>query len=173
MVNRVIGYILMFILLVLLQVVVFNQICLFNVAVPYVFIYFLFRLPLNINLNLLFLLSFLLGFTVDIFSDTLGMNALACVIIAALRKPIYTLFGPKDDDKEINIPAINKIGYSTFILYSGTLTFMYCSLISVIQSFTFSNFGFLIVRTIASTILTLIIIIAIESLISSGSEKRL
>ncbi len=85
MVNRVIGYILMFILLVLLQVVVFNQICLFNVAVPYVFIYFLFRLPLNINLNLLFLLSFLLGFTVDIFLDTLGMIALAFVIIVALR----------------------------------------------------------------------------------------
>lgn len=173
MINKVIGYALLYILLILLQVVVFNQICLFNVAVPYVFIYFIIRLPLSINLNLLFLLSFLLGFTVDVFSDTLGMNALACIVIAAARKPIYNLFAPKDDDKEINIPSINKIGYATFILYSGTLSLLYCSLISAIQAFSFNNIGILVLRAVAGTLITFIIIFAIESLISSGSEKRL
>ncbi|MCH5216592.1 MAG: rod shape-determining protein MreD [Muribaculaceae bacterium] len=173
MANKLIGYVSLFIILILLQSVVFNQICLFNIAVPYVFIFFIFRLPININLNLLFLLSFLLGFSVDIFSDTLGMNALACTLIAAIRKPVYSLFTPKDDDNDIIIPSIKKMGYSTYILYAGSLSFIYCCLINVIQAFSFFDVIMLILRSVASSILTIIIIFAIESLISSGSEKRL
>ena len=64
--------------MVLLQAVLFNHICLFNIAVPFVFITFIMRLPLSININLLIALSFFTGLSVDVFSDTQGMNALAC-----------------------------------------------------------------------------------------------
>lgn len=44
-------FILLGIILVLAQVIVFNHICLFNVAVPMVFIYLIIRLPITLSTN--------------------------------------------------------------------------------------------------------------------------
>lgn len=173
MVNKIFGYTILFIVLVLSQVIIFNNLCIFNVAIPYAFILFILHLPININLNLLYLLSFLLGFTIDIFFDTLGMNALACVLISAIRKPVFLLFYSRDDDKDNVIPSINIIGNSSFIKYASMMSLIYCVLLNIIQSFTFSNITLLVIRSLSSAIATFLVIWAIESLISSGSAKRL
>ena len=76
--KTVLKFILLGIILVLAQVIVFNHICLFNVAVPLVFIYLILRLPITLSLNWLLTISFFLGLIVDIFSDTYGMNT--CVV---------------------------------------------------------------------------------------------
>lgn len=44
-------FILLSLVLVLAQVLVFNHICLFNLAVPMVFIYVIVRLPITLNTN--------------------------------------------------------------------------------------------------------------------------
>ena len=65
--KTVLKFILLGIILVLAQVIVFNHICLFNVAVPLVFIYLILRLPITLSLNWLLTISFFLGLIVDIF----------------------------------------------------------------------------------------------------------
>lgn len=49
MTKEILKFALLSVILVLCQVIVFNHICLFGVAVPLVFIYSLIRLPLNLN----------------------------------------------------------------------------------------------------------------------------
>lgn len=83
-------------ILVLAQVIVFNHICLFNMAVPMVFFYLIIRLPITLSVNWLLTIGFFLGLTVDIFSDTYGMNALACTVEAMLRRPILRLYVPRE-----------------------------------------------------------------------------
>ena len=79
----------LFPILILVQVLVFNHIMLFNLAVPFVFIYFILRLPIGMPANLVLSLSFLIGMLVDIFSDTPGVNALACTVLAAVKTPVF------------------------------------------------------------------------------------
>ena len=85
MAKEILKYILWFAALVAAQVIVFNNLCLFNIAIPLVFIYFIIKLPVTLGVNWVMTLSFLLGLTVDIFSNTQGMNALACTILGAMR----------------------------------------------------------------------------------------
>ena len=73
-------------ILVMVQVLVLNRICLFGVAVPLAFIYVILRLPLTLSKEWVFTISFLIGLIIDIFSDTGGVNALSCVIMSALRQ---------------------------------------------------------------------------------------
>ena len=91
-------FILLTIILVTAQVIVFNHISLFNVAVPMVFIYVIIRLPITLSLNWMVTIGFFLGLTVDIFSDTYGMNAMACTLLAMLRRPILRLYVPREED---------------------------------------------------------------------------
>ena len=91
----------MFLVVIFLQVVC-NRICLFNIAVPFVFIYFILRLPLSLSVNWVMTLSFLIGLVVDIFSNTYGMYAMSSTIIGGLRKPIFTLFYPRVNSDTFN-----------------------------------------------------------------------
>lgn len=157
-----------FLLMVFLQVVC-NRICLFNIAVPFVFIYFILRLPLSLSANWVMTLSFLIGLVVDIFSNTHGMNALACTIIGSLRRPVFTLFYPREDEMTIPIPSIRTLGVSNYIKYMFTLTLIFCTCIYLIQLFTFYNFGLTALRILSSTILTSVILFGFDSIVTTKS----
>ncbi|NBH92128.1 rod shape-determining protein MreD [Muribaculaceae bacterium Isolate-039 (Harlan)] len=160
-------------ILVLAQVIVFNHICLFNVAVPLVFIYLLVRLPITLSVNWMLTIGFFLGLIVDIFSDTYGMNTLACTIEAMMRKPILRLYVPREEDLTRPEPSMYSLGTATYLKYLLTLTLLYCSLIFLIEAFTFFNPVRLLLRIVFSTILSMALMIGIDSFMTPQSEKRL
>lgn len=166
-------FILLGVILVLAQVIVFNHICLFNVAVPLVFIYLIVRLPITLSVNWTLTIAFALGLIVDVFSDTYGMNALACTILAMLRKPVIRLYVPREEDLTRPEPSMLSLGMAVYLKYLLTMTLIYCTFIFVIEAFTFFNPLQLVLRIICSTILSLVIMLGIDSLMTPRSEKRL
>ncbi len=173
MTKSVFSFTLLFIILVVSQVVVFNHLLLFNVAMPLVFIYFILRLPVSLHINVLFTLSFLIGLTIDIFSDTQGMNALACTLLAAMRRPLLGLYIPREDDIVGGEPSIRSLGIGTYMKYLLTFTFVYCALYFIIESFSFFDFSRLMLRILFSTVLTFVLILGIDSLCIPRNAKRL
>ncbi len=171
--KAVIQFIILGVALILTQVVVFNHICLFNVAVPMVFIYMLVRLPITLSVNHVLTIGFFLGFVVDIFSDTYGMNTLACTIEAMMRKPILRLYVPREEDMTRPEPSMQSLGTATYLKYLLTMTFLYCFLIFIIEAFTFFNPVRLLLRIVFSTILSMALMIGIDSFMTPKSEKRL
>ena len=97
MTRNIIQFVILFFLLVLAQAIC-SKICLFNVAVPIIFIYFIIRLPLSLGVNWLMTLSFFIGLVIDIFNNSLGMNALSCVILAISKRPVFRLYFPREDE---------------------------------------------------------------------------
>ena len=166
-------FILLGFILVLAQVMVFNHICLFNVAVPMVFIYLLVRLPITLSVNWMLTIGFFLGLTVDIFSDTYGMNTLACTVEAMMRKPILRLYVPREEDLTRPEPSMYSLGTATYLKYLLTMTLLYCSLIFLIEAFTFFNPIRLLLRIVFSTILSMALMVGIDSFMTPQSEKRL
>lgn len=172
--NRtILNFIILFVVLVLVQVIVCNRICLFNIAVPVIFIYFIIRLPASMGVNLVMTLSFILGLTVDIFSDTQGMNALACTMLGALRKPVLRLYLPREDDMGNPIPSSKSLGMAVYMKYLSSMTVLYCIFIFMIQSFTLFNLQITVLRIIGSSILTFILLLGFDSIASTRREKRL
>ncbi|MCM1137185.1 MAG: rod shape-determining protein MreD [Duncaniella sp.] len=166
-------FILLGFILVIAQVVVFNHICLFNVAVPMVFFYLIIRLPITLSINWLLTISFFLGLIVDVFSDTYGMNALSCTILAMFRRPILRLYVPREEDLTRPEPSMYSLGTSTYMKYLLTMTLLYCTLIFLIEAFTFFNPLRLVLRIVTSTALSMALMVAIDSLMTTRSEKRL
>lgn len=160
-------------LLILAQAVVFDNICLFNVAVPMVFVYIIFKLPVMLNVNYVLTVGFITGLLVDVFADTYGMNALACTVTAMLRKPVLRLYVPRGEDLSSTVPSFHSLGRATYLKYMLTMTLIYCTLIFVIEAFTFFNFPLTIVRILASTALTMLLMMAIDCLTAARHEKRL
>ncbi len=164
MTKEILKYSLMFVLLVVAQAVVFNHLCLWNVAIPLVFIYFIMALPVTVPFGGAVTLSFLLGLSVDVFSNTPGMNALACTLLVALRLPVLRLYYPREEDMTQPEPSARTLGAAAFMKYVFTLTLVYCLMFFFIEAFTFYDWLLMIARAGASTILTFVIILAVAAL---------
>ena len=89
--NSVLKTILSFIGLVLLQVIICSNINFLGDLNPYVYVIFILLYPVTKNRLLFIFLSFLLGFSIDIFLDSGGMHAAASVAIAYIR-PLFLKF---------------------------------------------------------------------------------
>lgn len=157
-------YVFLFIVLVLVQVLICNNILLFGVAIPFIFIYFILALPLNINLNVLMALSFALGLMVDLFSDSLGLNCLACLLLSVLRKPMFYAYVPKEDKYLQAVPSMSSMGWWAYLKFALSMSAIFCFLVFSIELFSFASFERILVMASSSTLFTLLLIIASDAL---------
>ena len=95
---REIRFFLAAVLLVLLQVWVFNYIFLFKVATPFVYIYTLMLLPLNVSVSALLWRAFIIGMFLDILSGVPGLHAASLTATAFVRNGLARPFLEKDSD---------------------------------------------------------------------------
>lgn len=160
-------FVVLFLVMVLVQVLICNHIAVFDVAMPIVFIYFIIRLPISLGLSVVFTLSFLLGLVVDIFSDTPGVNALACTLVASLRRPIYYAYVPRDDKTKDLIPSISSLGLGVYGKYLISLVSIYCFLAFSIEYFNFADVEEVVLLAVSSSVLTFISLLAFDCLIIS------
>ena len=172
MAKTVIQFIALFLALLVLQLVC-NKIVLFNVAMPVVFIYLILRLPVNLHGGWVLTIAFFMGLIIDIFDNTPGMNALACTMMAAVRRPVFNLFVSREDDLNIPLPSVASMGVGDYFKYMATLVTLYCALIFAIQAFTLHKILLTLARIAGSSVLSIIVIFGLESLVSTRREKRL
>ncbi len=160
--------ILLFVILVLLQVLLFNRISIFGLAVPILYLYFLIKLPYGRNRFYVIISGFLLGLIIDIFLNTPGMNAAATTIVATFRSVILNLFYPKNEYEEL-VPSIH-VSAVAFIKFTIVMVLLHQTLLFFIEAFTLFNLIGTLMRIGASSLLTIILILALDSL-SIRKEK--
>ncbi len=120
---------------------------------------------MNIGNGLLFTLSFLMGLCVDICSDTPGVNALACTLLSALRKPVFFAYVPRDDKTKNIIPSMSTLGVATYCKYLISMVGIYCLLAFTIEYFNFADVKDIVILSACSCLLTFLILLAIDCLI--------
>lgn len=170
MTKFAIRYAIMFVLLIPLQAIVFNHLILFNVAVPMAFLYLIVTLPVTIGTNLSTLLGFLAGFLLDIFCDTPGVNALCCTVLAFTRKPLFHLYVSMDDDLAGRSPSARSMGYAAFMKFIFTVTVLYSAMLFTVEAFQFFNPWLLVLRILASTVYTFVVLYAIDCLLAPKND---
>lgn len=156
--------ILRFIVLVLVQVLILNNIKFLGFINPYLYILFIIVLPISISRSLLLVLAFALGLCIDIFSNTFGIHAFATVFAAFMREPFIKLLLPRDDNHDIVIPSMHSFGKNQFIKYAVLMVLTHHIVLFVVEAFSFSNITSLGLRTISSSAFTLILLLSIERL---------
>lgn len=153
-----------FIILVLAQALIFNHINFLGYINPYIYILFIILFPANNNRTLFILLAFLLGFSVDLFSDSGGVHAAACVTIAYIR-PIFLKFsfGTVYDYQSIKF---NQTDFGSRLTYFSALIFIHHLLMFSLEIFNISKIILILQKTLFSGIFTIILCLIITLLFS-------
>lgn len=154
--NVVLNNAIRFISLILLQVLVFNHMNIFGDINPMVYIVWVFLFPFRKNRSLLLILSFLLGISIDFFSDSGGVNAFAITFIAYFRLPIIKAILRKSDFDYVQF-NLRTLSYNKAFLFIATLTLIHHFIVFGIEYFSFEAFGTIIFNTILTSIFTILI----------------
>lgn len=165
MINNLIKYLFMWIVLILLQIVLFNHIQFSGFVNPYVYVLFVLLLPFDTPKYLLIFLGFFLGLNVDIFCNTPGMHASATTFMAFLRPPVINLISSRDSLESTSPPRLNQMGPAWFIKYTIILVLAHHLFLFFIEIFTLKGFIFTLFRSIISALFTIIVIIISQFLI--------
>ncbi|NER18270.1 rod shape-determining protein MreD [Spongiivirga citrea] len=167
--NVVFKFIGLFILLVLTQVLVFNNIDFAGYIDPYLYIIFILLYPFKSNQTLFIFISFLLGLTIDMFLNSGGINAAACLLIAYVRPIVLKLsFGTSYEYQSIKIE--NTFFSERFKYFLFMITIHHLVLFAL-EIFNIAQILSILKKTLFSGIFTLILSLLVISLFSRKKES--
>lgn len=172
MLSEIIRNIIRFITLVLVQVLIIKNIELGRFINPFVYVLFLIILPFETPKWSLLFISFILGITIDMFYDTGGLHAAACVVMGYLRPGILKLFSPRDGYETGTQPTVQYLGIPWFLSYAGILVLAHHFVLFFMEIFRFSEFFSTFFRVIVSSISTMILILVIQYLFNRKKEQE-
>ncbi len=152
--------ILLFIILILIQVLLLNRITVFGYATPILYIYFTVKLPISRNRFYVIISGFLLGLITDIFLNTPGMNAAATTVVSSFKPMILRMFYPKEEFEDF-VPNIYESTLA-FVKYVFAIVLVHQLILFTIESFTILNITSTLIRIGASSMLTIILILALD-----------
>ena len=170
--SKLISNSLRFILLVFVQVFLLKNIVFYDLNVPYLYVLFILLLPFETPNWILFFFSFLIGITVDLFNDTLGLHAAACTILALVRILFISVTVQKDNYDSDPEPSLSIMGFRWFFFYALILTFIHHFFLLNFEVFKFSEIPSTLSRVILSSLITLTLIFISELLFFRKKQRK-
>ncbi|MEO6904839.1 MAG: rod shape-determining protein MreD [Ginsengibacter sp.] len=164
--SNLIKNIIRFCLFILVQVFVLDQIPpLHQLVTPYIYFLFILWLPFKMGRRLQMLLAFALGFTLDCFTNSYGLHAAPCVIIAYLRPfLINLLISQEGAESNYYEPSIQSMGFTPYLTYVTILTFIHHTLLFFLQALQTGGYFYFFLKSLTSTAISLLLILLIELL---------
>lgn len=162
--NLVFSFSLRFVVLVLVQVLILNHINFLGNINPYLYVIFICLFPINNNRIIFLLLSFILGLTVDLFSDSGGVHAAAAVTIAFIRPVVLKFcFGSVYEHQTIKFKNVD---FGAKMIYFTILVLVHHIILFSLEIFDVSRILMILQKTLFSGIFTILLCVVTSIIFS-------
>lgn len=158
---HILKYTFYFILVVLLQVLVFNHILFLGYMNPYLYIILLLYLPVRTPRAALLMIAFVLGLSIDIFENSGGIHTSASLALAYLR-PYFLLLVSRRQGADIDEMKISGFGLPSMLIYAIFAVFLHHFVLFMLEAFRWSAMGIVLLRTLYSSVFTLIFVLIVQ-----------
>lgn len=154
--NKTIYLGLLFVFLVFIQAFVLNNILFLGYVNPYLYIIFIFLYPLKKNRVTFLFIAFMLGLSIDTFSDSGGIHAFSTLTIAYFRLFFVKVFFRKFEN-DYPFFKLNLEPFGKKFNYVVTLTVIHHFILFSFANFSFQNISHVLLNTLYSSLFTLIL----------------
>jgi rod shape-determining protein MreD len=152
--NTIAQNIFRFIVVVLFQVLVMDNVMINGYMIPYIYILFILLLPFETPRWIQLISGFVLGLAMDLFTGTPGMHTAATVLIAFARPYLLDLLAPHDGFEPETFPRIYHYGFTWFLKYTVLIVLLHHLALFYLEVFQLKDFFSTLLRVIMSTILS-------------------
>lgn len=149
--------------IVLLQVLLFDHLQIGGWGFPMVYVMILMNLPVQIPRWLEMLIGAVVGLVFDVWCSSLGVNMAACIAFSFLR-PILLGNVLQDVERvkgEVCSRSIGRIEYVKCLVF---LVLTHHLMVFALEAWSWSNWWMVLVKTLISSVLTILIIVGYDIL---------
>jgi rod shape-determining protein MreD len=161
-----------FVMLIFLQVFLLKNVALYDLSTPYLYILFILLLPFETPNIVLFILSFLVGLTIDMFYDTPGLHAAACTVLALVRVMFISITVQKDGFDNEPEPTLSIMGFRWFFTYALVLTLFHHFFLFNLEVFRLTEIQYTLSRFLLSSIFTVFLMLVSGLLFFRRKERK-
>ena len=147
-----------YILVMMLQVLLFDQLQLWGACHPYIYILCLLMMPITLPHSVDMLIGALVGITMDIFCNTLGIHTATCILIMFIRPYLLGVI-VNDKDRLNEQICLRSVGMEALVKYVVILVVLHHLMVFSLAAWSWAHMGFVLLETIVSCVITIAIII--------------
>lgn len=166
-------HIVRFVVLAILQVLIFRRLTLplGDVAYVHFMVYplALLLLPIKTPRIILMLAALALGLFVDGFYNSPGVHAAAIVLLAYIRTPLLQLIEPYEGYNEELGPSLKQMGVTWFMSFLAASLAVFLFAYFSVEAFSFVYLLSIVLDTLVSLVASFLVILIIEMVFSSRS----
>lgn len=152
-----------YIIVMLLQVLLFDQLQLWGACHPYIYVLCLLMMPITLTHSLSMIIGAVAGLVMDIFCNSLGVHMAACILIMFIRP--YLIGAIVNDKDRLNEQiSLRSIGMEALIKYVVILVLVHHLTVFSLAAWSWSHMGFVLLETLISSIVTILITIGYNAM---------
>ena len=152
-----------YIIVMLLQVLLFDQLQLWGACHPYVYVLCLLMLPITLPHSVDMLIGAAAGIIMDIFCNSLGVHMAACIFLMFIRP--YVIGAIVSDKDRLNEQiSLHAVGSEAMIKYVVILVLIHHLTVFSLAAWSWHQIGFVLLETVVSSIITILIIMGYNAL---------
>ena len=160
-----------FILIVLLQGLVINNLEVNAYLNPMIYPVMILMLPFELSAILTMTAALILGLSIDAFSNSFGLHASAALLVGYLRPITLNVLKPRDGYDNTLLPSIHDMGKLWFLIYASVLIFIHHLWFFAIEVFNPDLIIHILWQTVASTGFSVALIILFQYIFYTSSRK--
>ena len=168
--NVLVRNIVLFVVLVLFQAGVLNQVQLGGFINPYLYILFVILLPVGTPGWLVLMLSFGMGISIDMFSNSPGIHTSATVFAGFMRTFLLASLMPRETVEPTDIPNIRLFSTGWFLKYSLMMVVIHHVFLFLVEAFKFSSLHLILWRALLSIVFTMLLIFLSQFLFTRSNK---
>lgn len=161
MIYSYFGRIRQIMIILALQVLVFDYIHLWGYATPLLGVMVVVYSPLSDNRVTNLVMSFMAGIVMDMFTNSPGVAAASMTLASFVQHPLLEMMVPKDSDENM-LPSWHTMGMSSYSAYLAIMLAVYHVAYFVLEVFSFINPEDMIISIVSSYVLSFILAMSFE-----------
>ena len=147
-----------YIVIMLLQVLLFDQLQLWGVCHPYIYILCLLMMPITLHPSMDMIIGAAAGLIMDTFSNSLGVHMAACIFLMFIRPYLIGVI-VNDKDRLNEQLTLHTLGLEALIKYVVIMVLIHHLTVFFLAAWSWAHIGFVLLETLVSSILTILIIL--------------
>lgn len=163
---------LQFVVLLSVQILILNNVNLFGYVEPMIYIWFILILPYKTPKWAVLLLSFLMGFCVDVFSGQVGFHTAVSVFTGFVRPLFLSSFESNQQTSSFDIPTSSNMGFAPYLAYISVLSTIHIGLLISIETFRWSEILQNLLRIGLSSLSTILLIVLCDLIFFKPKKNR-
>ena len=152
-----------YILVMILQVLLFNQLQLWGACHPYIYILCLLMMPITLPHSVDMIIGAAVGLVMDVFCNSLGVHTAVCILLMYVRPYLIGVL-VNDKDRLNEQISLRAIGMEALLKYVVILVVLHHLTVFLLAAWSWAHISFVLLETLVSSVITILLVLGYNTL---------